>query len=128
MAIDYRISIFAAPERTMRERMRRASIIRSIRSATSMRRSTYEDKEPHKWYGTTRSNLIGRNPVLDPIFGWFEKQGERVILKKEAPGLREVPGLMTDLEPQQVSEQLWSFLNLDTVGTSLRESFLNVPK
>ena len=35
---------------------------------------------------------------------------------------------MTDLEPTIVSEQLWSFLNLNTARTSLREAFMNEPK
>ena len=35
---------------------------------------------------------------------------------------------MTDLVPQQASEGLWSFLNMNTAGTTLREAFLNAPK
>ena len=87
----------------------------------------YTDKSPQEWYETTRSYLIGRNPVLDVILKWVEQQKDRSILKKETSNLRSELGLMCDVEPQQASEGLWSLLSLNTVCTELRESFLNVP-
>lgn len=86
----------------------------------------HTDKKAHKWLKTTRSYLVGRNPVLSVLLKWVEAQGERHILKKESGKLRDQLGIMTDLEPQVASEQLWSFLNLNTVDTPLREAFENV--
>ena len=88
----------------------------------------HTDADPNAWMELIRSYMIGRNPVLDPILKWVESHGAKTIRKKAIAGVRVYLGLMTDLEPTIASEQLWSFLNLNTVGTSLREAFSNVEK
>ena len=82
----------------------------------------------HMWMEVTRSYLIGRNPVLDPILKWVEAHGEASVKKKKTAKLRDELSLMTDLEPTIASEQMWSFLNMNTTGTQFRETFMNVER
>ena len=51
-----------------------------------------------------------------------------MITKRDVAKLRETLGVMSDLDPQVASEQLWPFLNLNSMGNNLRESFQNVAK
>ena len=53
----------------------------------------------HMWMEVTRSHMIGRNSVLDPILKWMEAHGEAVIKKKKIAKVRDDGGLMTDPEP-----------------------------
>ena len=79
----------------------------------------YNDKDPMSWYVGVTNYLIGRNPEVEKWLEWVENKGDIEIdleMVIKAQGNTEDGGLMMDMIPTAVSQDIWAFLNLNLTG------------
>ena len=76
----------------------------------------YSDAHPEAWHKEIRKYLIGRHPDMKAFLNWIEGQGHNVITDR---ALRESSAMcdVISFDPVQVSQELWSWLNM-TLGKS----------
>ena len=73
----------------------------------------------------TSDYFISRNPDVEVMLKWIEKQGDIEITSTEVE--RQRGKMMIEMDPVYVSHQLWGYLNLNLVGEALN-IFRNVTK
>ena len=85
----------------------------------------YKDSAPETWHRNVRSYLLGTHSSMKPILDLIERQGDARI---DEHGFRQLMlQVMSDLDADQVSRALWSWLDLTLEkSTSAQRTFHNV--
>ena len=87
----------------------------------------YTDGAPETWHKNIRSYLLGRHSSMKPILDAVEKMGDTRL--NEVSFRLLVGNCMSDLEPDQVNRELWSWLSLTLEkSSSAQRTFHNVPE
>ena len=87
----------------------------------------YSDAAPETWHKEVRTYLIGAHVDVSPFLNWVEAQKNTVITEQMLHDIVPSGIVMMNLDPIQVSRELWSWINLClTKSTSARQTFHNV--
>ena len=85
----------------------------------------YIEKDPTSWRVMTRNYWVGRTPDMKVVLEWIEGFKDVEITDERIEQAKSGCELMTDLNPVDASQQMWSYLNLNLQGDVV-ETFRNV--
>ena len=87
----------------------------------------YTDNAPETWHKNVRAYFLGRSKCMKPILDAIEARGDHKVSEDDFQ--RMCNNLMVDLEADQVSQEMWSWINLTLENpTSAERTLHNVPE
>ena len=83
----------------------------------------YDPKDTKAWLAKVKNYFIGQCPDAELLLDHAEKKGNDELSQIEVKGLQQ--SLCLDADPVQVSQAIWSWLQMPLMGSGIPETDLN---